>query len=81
MWTKTENSETVKPVDFEQTRAGVIIRKNFRSVAKTADREAHWEWEEAQLTNDQYEIYKVMKAENDELSDALIELADIVVGG
>lgn len=81
MWTKSENSESVKPLEFERTRNGVIIRRDFHSVEATEERAAHWEFEEAQLTNDQYEIYQVMKAENDELSDALIELAEIVVGG
>ena len=80
MWTKSENSESARPAELEQTRSGVIIRRNFRDVEATAERPAHCEWEEWQMTADQYEVYKAMMAEHADIEDALIELAEIIVG-
>lgn len=80
MWIKSENSESVKPAALERTRNGVIIRRNFRKIEATGECPAHFEWEEWQMTGDQYEVYKTMMAEQADIEDALIELAEIITG-
>lgn len=71
----------MKPADLEPTVNGMIVRRNFHEVEATEDMPAHWTYEEAQLTKDQYDVYREMTAENNDLSDALIELAEMIVGG
>ena len=41
----------------------------------------HWEYEEWQMTKDQYDVYQVMLTETGDIEDALIELAEIIAGG
>ena len=81
MWMKSQNSESTKPAEIETAPSGVIVRRNFKSVAAAGEMPAHWEWEEWQMTAEQYEVYAAMAAETADLSDALIELADIIAGG
>ena len=81
MWTKSENSETVKPPEVSADGNGVIVRRKFKYISATAEIPAHWEWEEWQMTRDQYDFYVAMSAANADLEDALIELADMIVGG
>lgn len=80
MWTKAENSEAVKPPEVSVDASGVVLTRNCHLIQATEDKPEHYEYEEWQMTKDQYEVYKYMKEQNDELSDALIELAEIVVG-
>ncbi len=81
MWIKSENSESTKPAALEPTVNGMIVRRNFREVAAIEDMPAHWTYEEWQMTKGQYDVYQAMSAENEDLSDALIELAEMIVGG
>ena len=81
MWTKSENCEPVKPPEVSADGNGVIVRRKFKSINATEDFPAHWEWEEWQMTRDQYDFYVAMSAANADLEDALIELADMIVGG
>ena len=81
MWTKSENSEPIKPPEVSADGNGVIVRRKFKFIEATAEIPAHWEWEEWQMTRDQYDFYVAMSAANADLEDALIELADMIVGG
>ena len=81
MWIRSENGENVKPSAVERCQDLVIVRRNFRHIEESEDFPAHWEWEEWQMSAEQYEVYQAMKQESDDLSDALIELAEIVIGG
>ena len=81
MWTKTQNGENVKPPAVSVDQSGVIIRKNYHAVEATEDMPSHWEYEEWQMTSEQYELYQTMAAETADLEDALIELAELIVGG
>ncbi len=81
MWIRSENGENVKPSAVERCQDLVIVRRNFRHIEENEDYPAHWEWEEWQMSAEQYEVYQAMKQESDDLSDALIELAEIVIGG
>lgn len=78
MWQKSENGESVKPAAIEITWRGVIIRRNFRLIPADDERPEHWSYDEWQMTADQYEVYAAMTAETADLSDALIEIADLV---
>ena len=78
MWTKSENAENVRPSAIEQDGNSVILRKNFRLVEATEEKPAHYEYEEWQMTKEQYDVYKVMQEQLAEQSDALVELAEII---
>ena len=81
MWTKSENSSNDKPAALEASRNGMIVRRNFRAVAATEEAEAHWSYDEWQMSREQYEVYQAMLAENADIEDALMELAEIIMGG
>lgn len=75
MWIKSMNCEPDKPAEIVVEAGGVIVRRGFRFV------EDHWEYEEWQMSAEQYDVYQAMQTETADLSDALIELAEIVAGG
>ena len=78
MWIRTENDSTVKPDKIRTDGRHVIIRKNFVLVDATDEKPAHWEFEEWQMTADQYEVYKDFESKLEEQDDALIELASLI---
>ena len=79
MWQKSENSESRRPADIENTGRGVVIvRRNFHLIPADEERPEHWSYEEWQMTYDQYDVYRAMTAETADLSDALIEIADLL---
>lgn len=78
MWVKSENSEPVAPPEVERSGRTVIVRRRFKAVAATADRSAHYEYDEWQMSAEQYEVYQDSETQIRELSDALVELAEIV---
>lgn len=78
MWQKSENGERIRPADIENTGRGVIVRRNFRNVPADDEIPEHWSYEEWQMSYEKYDVYRVMMAENADLSDALIEIADLL---
>lgn len=78
MWTKSQNDNAVQPSDLEFAGNHVIIRRNFQLVETTEDMPAHYEYEEWQMTAEQYEVYRNFETLISEQSDALIELAEII---
>lgn len=78
MWAKSANSENVQPQAVEHSGNCVIVRKNFRHVSATEDFPEHYEYDEWQMTKEQYEVYKDFEARLDEQDDALIELAGLI---
>lgn len=78
MWQKSENGENVKPAEIEKSSLGVIVRRNFRLIPASEEMPEHWCYEEWQMSAEQYEVYAVMVSETADLSDALIEIADLV---
>lgn len=80
MWVKTENSDSNIPASFERIGNNVIIRRRFQLVAATDERPAHYEYEEAQMTAEMYEVYQNFEAQINEQADALIELAELIAG-
>ena len=57
MWTKSENSESNKPLAVEECGEIVIVRRNYELIAATDERPEHWEYDECQMTRDQYAMY------------------------
>ena len=78
MWARTENSESIQPLAFEQSGDNIILRRNFRLVEATEDKPTHYEYDEWQMTNEQYEVYQAFDAQVSEQSDALVELAELI---
>lgn len=78
MWARTENSESIQPLAFERSGDNIILRRNFRLVEATEDKPTHYEYDEWQMTNEQYEVYQAFDAQVSEQSDALVELAELI---
>lgn len=78
MWTKSENDSINKPVKEEKAGEFTIIRKNYHLIEADADRPAHWEYDEWQMTAEQYEVYQDVTEKLAEQDDALIELAELL---
>lgn len=58
----------------------MILRRGFRMIEATEDMPQHWEYEEWQMTAQQYEVHKYHEEIEKEQADALIELAELIVG-
>ena len=58
MWTKSENADLIKPLSTEIGRNRVIVRRNFQEIPAAEDMPAHYEWEEWQMTAEQFEVYQ-----------------------
>lgn len=78
MWTKSENSDATKPLKIEHSGNNVILRKNFRLIPATDEIPEHYEYEEWQMTNEQYEVYQYHEELLNEQADALVELAELI---
>jgi len=78
MWAKAENSESTRPLEIEYSGSWVIIRRDFKLIEETEEFPEHYEWQEWQMTKDQYEVYKNFEDLINEQSDALVELADLI---
>lgn len=82
-WKRVNNSNNQKPLAVDETssQTSVYIRRNFVLIPTSEDETPeHWEYDEWVMSKEQYEVYKVMKSEQDEQADAILELADIVGG-
>lgn len=78
MWKKSENSEDIRPLEIEAAGENVIVRKNFIFIEATEEKPAHYEYDEWQMSREQYEVYSPMSQEMADQSDALVELAELI---
>ena len=78
MWIRVENGEDVKPQGMEKTGNGIILRRRFQRVEAAEEKPTHWEYDEWQMTADQYEVYQDFESQIAEQSDALVELAELL---
>lgn len=78
MWTRSRNGESEKPLAKEVSGNIVIVRKGFELIPETQDEAEHWEYDEWQMTAEQYEVYSYYETLVTEQSDALMELAELV---
>lgn len=76
MWTKSENSNSLKPEQIEFSGEYVIVRKDFAVVEATEDYPEHWQYDEWQMTKEQYEVYEIISIQG----DAITELTEKVDG-
>lgn len=77
MWVKTENSERVVPAAVEVSGSNVIVRRRFELVSASEGKPEHYEYEEWQMTGEQYKVYQALEKQINEQDDALIELAEL----
>ena len=56
----------------------MIVNRNFKKIQATEDKPEHWEYESWDMTAEQYEVYREMKEQEQQQTDALFELAGIV---
>ena len=78
MWKRSENSDPLKPLAYEESGNNIIIRRNYTAVPATEEMAAHWTYDEWQMTREQYAIFAPLNAVVEEQADALIELAEII---
>lgn len=78
MWSKSSNGEKVIFPEFEESGNNIILRRNFKLIEASDDIPEHYEWEEWQMTKEQYEVYQNFENLISEQSDALVELADLI---
>ena len=78
MWIKSENGNSEKPPKTENDGCRVIIRRHYELVPATDEKPEHYEYEEWQMTNSQYEVYQTFEQKVAEQEDALIELAGLI---
>lgn len=57
----------------------MIVRCNVQKVEATDERGEHYTYDEWQMTAGEYEVYATCQAELQDQSDALVELADLIV--
>lgn len=85
MWYSNENGDLVRPseIDRESSRKYVYVRKNIEEVEATEDIPAHYRWQEIKIPQADWAVYeKVIDHDGtlDDVQNALIELAEIIVG-
>lgn len=78
MWTRIENSDLTKPPVYEESGSNVIVRRAYNQVDATEDKPAHWEYDEWQMTKEQYAVFEPLNTIVNEQSDALVELAELI---
>ena len=81
MWDKSENGEIAKPKELEFSGNSVILRRRFKRIDGTEEMPEHWEFEEWQMSMEQYAIYEPMAKQIKEQEDAIVELAELIGGG
>lgn len=78
MWTRSENGENAKPPEKEQSGNNIIIRKSYKRIPATDEMPEHWEYDEWQMSAEQYEVYEYQQGLINDQADALIELAEMI---
>lgn len=78
MWTKAGNGEPIRFPEYEESGNNVILRRGFKLIEAEGEFPAHYEWEEWQMTKEQYEVYQNFETLINEQADALVELADLI---
>lgn len=79
MWNKSENSETHMPPSIERSGNYVILRRNFIFVEESDSHPAHYEYEEWQMSVEQYEIYRYFSEQIDGANETS-EIIRVILG-
>lgn len=56
----------------------MILRRNFKRIQAADEIPEHWEYEEWQMTGEQYEVHQYHEQIESEQADALVELAELI---
>jgi len=78
MWRKSENSNGVKPLDFETGLSTIYLRKNFVLVEATEDREEHWSYDELEMDKSAYPLYAALQGKIDEQDSVIAEQDELL---
>lgn len=78
MWQKSRNGEDVRPLEMERAGNSVIVRQNIHRVPADGEDTAYYEYDEWQMTAEQFEVYESLRAAMHDQEDALIELAGMI---
>ena len=68
MWKKASNGESLEPKYVSIDPSGVIVTKNHTFIPESEDVPAHWEYEEWQMSHDQYDVMIAEQADVDYLT-------------
>lgn len=78
MWQKSRNGEDVRPLEMERAGGCVIVRQNIHRVPADGEETPYYEYDEWQMTAEQFEVYESLRAAMHDQEDALIELAGMI---
>lgn len=78
MWKKSENSNSVKPLEFEVGLSTIYLRKNFKLVEATDDRSEHWTYEELEIDKSIYPLYATLQDKIDEQNETIAEQDELL---
>lgn len=78
MWRKSENSNSVKPLEFETGLSTIYLRKNFVLVEATEDREEHWSYDELEMDKSAYPLYAALQEKIDEQDSVIAEQDELL---
>lgn len=78
MWQKSRNGEDVRPLETERAGNCVIVRQNIHRVQADGEETPYYEYDEWQITAEQFEVYESLRAAMHDQEDALIELAGMI---
>ena len=83
-WTEHDGYQSEMPLEVDTTSSPttVYLRRNIEEVTETDEQGVavtHWHYEEAELTTDEYEEYKLYKAVEQQRADIdyIAAMADI----
>lgn len=68
MWTKASSGESVRPPEVSIDASGVVVTRNAHLVEATDDIPEHYEYEEWQMSHEQYEVFETQQADVDFLA-------------
>lgn len=78
MWRKSENSNSIKPLDFETGLSTIYVRKNFVLVESTEDRPEHWSYDELEMDKSAYPLYAALQGKIDEQDSVIAEQDELL---
>lgn len=78
MWKESENSNSVKPLEFETGLSTIYLRKNFKLVEATEDRDAHWTYDELEIDKSAYPLYAALQDKIDKQNETIAEQDELL---
>lgn len=79
MWYKSESNARPEMVDSNSSKKYVYVRKNITEIRR--DDETLYEYDEAKIPKEVYDIFQSQSEANDRLDDIEEAITDIIGGG